>query len=574
MLGLLLVKKPKGITSFSAVAKIKYLTGEKRVGHTGTLDPMATGVLPILLGRATALSNLLLDGNKEYIAKIKLGLVTDTEDITGNVLAENEVSVTQSEIDNALSKFTGSLKQKPPMYSALKKDGVRLYDLARSGKTVEIEQRDIEVFSAKLISPLDNENCFSVKFKVSKGTYIRSLARDIGEYLGCGATLAGLERCEASGFDISKCVDLESLNKDNVFDYILPEQTAVKHLREVFVTKNQAIRFSNGGELDLGRIKLKDISANELLRVYYENQFLGIAKAKLEKGFLAVECVIKKPDFREIAVALGSFDGLHLGHKKVLELPNEYKKVAVTFLKPPKMYFGGNDELLLTFSQKRKALCELGYEEVYKLDFNVVRDIEPNEFLEMLYNKYKPSLISCGFNYRFGKDGKGDTKVLKEFCQEKGIKLNICEEVKHNNETVSSTKIRNLLQEGKIEKANELLNKSFCFSAVVEKGDQRGREIGYPTINQKYPENLVKLKNGVYKSKVMFKNREYEAITNIGIRPTFESDYIISETYIKNFNGDLYGKDVTIVPCEFLREEIKFGSLEELKKQIEQDIKK
>lgn len=574
MLGLLLLKKPKGITSFSAVAKIKYLTGEKRVGHTGTLDPMATGVLPILLGKATALSNLLLDGNKRYIAKIKLGIITDTEDITGEVLAQNEVNIISEQIDEVLKVFTGKLKQKPPMYSALKKNGVRLYELARLGKTVEIEERDIEVFQSKLISPLDSENCFTVEFTVSKGTYIRSLARDIGEYLGCGTTLAELKRCSASGFDISECVDLDDLNKDNIFDYILPEENAVSHLQKVDITQNQAVRFSNGGQLDLQRVKLQNLSDKQLLRVYFEEQFLGISQVDLTNNCLTVECVINKPDFREVALALGSFDGVHLGHKKVLQLPNEYKKVAVTFLKPPKMYFSGKDELLLTFAEKRKALTDLGFEEIYKLDFDALKNISPTAFLEMLYDKYKPKLISCGFNYRFGKNGEGDTNHLAEFCRSKGIKLNICEEVKYQGETVSSTNIRNLLQNGEVEKANLLLNKNFSFTAVVEKGDQRGRGIGFPTINQRYPENLVNLKNGVYKSKVGFKGREYSAITNIGIRPTFESDYIISETYIKDFKGDLYGKDITVIPLKFLRGEIKFNSLQELKKQIEEDIKK
>lgn len=292
MQGLLLLNKPGGITSFSAVSAVKRTACQKRVGHTGTLDPMATGVLPVLLGRATALSSLMLDSDKRYIAKIKLGITTDTEDITGNVLSENVVNITTEELDVALSHFTGKIKQKPPMYSALKKDGVRLYDLARKGETVDIPERDIEIFSIKMLSTLDGDNCFIIDVHVSKGTYIRSLARDIGEYLGCGATLASLERTYAAGFDIDACVNLDELNPENIGEYILNEEIAVKHLREVYITQNQAVRFCNGGQLDFERLKIENISENELFRVKCEDKFLGIGFADFQNKRLGIKCII------------------------------------------------------------------------------------------------------------------------------------------------------------------------------------------------------------------------------------------------------------------------------------------
>lgn len=292
MQGLLLINKPKGITSFSAVSYVKRNAKQKRVGHTGTLDPMATGVLPVLLGRATALSSLMLDADKRYIAKIKLGITTDTEDVTGEVLAEKPVNVTTEQLDLALKHFTGKISQRPPMYSALKKDGVRLYDLARKGQTVDIPERQIEIFSLKKLSDLDGENCFSVEAHVSKGTYIRSLARDIGEYLGCGATLAGLERTYASGFDISSCVDLEKLNEENIGDCILDEEIAVKHFREVIVTENQAVRFCNGGQLDFERLHIENVTENELFRVKCKGKFLGVGFADIENKRIGIKCII------------------------------------------------------------------------------------------------------------------------------------------------------------------------------------------------------------------------------------------------------------------------------------------
>ncbi len=296
MQGLVLINKPKGITSFSAVAKIKRISGEKRVGHTGTLDPMATGVLPVLLGRATTLSSLMLDDDKKYIARVKLGVLTDTDDITGNVIAENKVEVSQGDIDNILQKFVGKISQTPPMYSALKKDGVRLYDLARQGKTVEIKPREIEVFELSVLSPLDSENCFTMLCHVSKGTYIRSLARDIGNALGCGATLSELNRVMTSGFDIEKCILLDNINEENIGNYLLNEEVAVSHLRALSVTKNQAVRFCNGGQLDFGRLGVDDFKENELFRIKYKNQFLGIGYADCQKQQIAIKCIVNYPE--------------------------------------------------------------------------------------------------------------------------------------------------------------------------------------------------------------------------------------------------------------------------------------
>lgn len=272
------------------------------------------------------------------------------------------------------------------------------------------------------------------------------------------------------------------------------------------------------------------------------------------------------------AIALGTFDGLHTAHREVLNLPTGYKKIAVTFKTPPKMYFSGNYEMIMTFEEKCEALKTLGFGEICALDFGEVKDTPLTEFLERIFVKYNPSYISCGFDYRFGKGAEGNVDLLAKYCRQKGIKLNVCSEITYNNQTVSSSMIREFLKNGEIEKANSLLLNPFSFTGEVIEGQKRGRTIGFPTINQKYPEELVKLKFGVYKTKILFDGKEYFGVTNIGIRPTFKSDYVISETYIKDFSGDLYGKNIKTVPLKFLRSEIKFNSAEELKRQIEKDI--
>ncbi len=295
MLGLILLDKPTGMTSFSAVSRIKRLAKEKRVGHTGTLDPMATGVLPILLGRATALSSLLLEGDKGYIAEIKLGVTTDTDDITGNVLSEKEVHITAEQLESALQSFIGIIDQTPPSYSAIKKDGVRLYKLAREGKEVDIPSRKIQVYKAEILESLNDENIFKVEFFVSKGTYIRSLARDLGQKLGCGATLSALRRTKTSQFSIEDCVSLEELNEADIEACILSEETAVSHLKEIYVTQKQAIRFCNGGQLSFDRLGIPTDSfgEKELFRIKHNNLFLGVGYADIKKREIAIKCIIR-----------------------------------------------------------------------------------------------------------------------------------------------------------------------------------------------------------------------------------------------------------------------------------------
>ena len=269
------------------------------------------------------------------------------------------------------------------------------------------------------------------------------------------------------------------------------------------------------------------------------------------------------------ALALGTFDGVHKGHRQVLSLPEDCHKIAVTFSKPPK-----NSSLISTNEDKCRILKEIGIDEIVTLDFEKVKDISATDFLNMICKKYNPTLFSCGFNNRFGKGAKGDTALLSQYCKANDIELKCAEPVTYNGNTVSSTLIREMISNGNLNEANSLLYEPFSFVSEVIKGEQRGRTIGFPTINQRYPENLVKPKFGVYKTKINLDGKEYYGITDIGIRPTFMSDYIISETFIKDFSGDLYGKKLRVIPLEYLREEKKFSSLEELKKQIAEDLRR
>ena len=290
MQGMILLDKPEGMTSFSAVSAVKRIFGEKRVGHTGTLDPMATGVLPILLGRATRLCELMLTADKRYTAEILLGVETDTLDITGNVINETDCDISVAEFESVCSRFIGEYNQVPPMFSALKKGGVRLYDLARQGVEIEREARLVNIKKLDIIEK-SGKNKFIIDVICSKGTYIRSLADDLGKALGVGATLSKLRRTETAGYTADMCVTLDEL-KENPQKFLREADSVVSYCSSVTITDNQTRRFLNGGELFLERVNLDaEVSYGDLIRVYsYDNKFLGLGF--VEGELLKIKCII------------------------------------------------------------------------------------------------------------------------------------------------------------------------------------------------------------------------------------------------------------------------------------------
>lgn len=279
MTGIIPLKKEENMTSFLAVKRVRGIVGEKKCGHTGTLDPMATGVLPVALGGATRFIELLPTHKKAYKATFRLGFVTDTLDIWGAVTEESGKTASYDDVLKVLPQFKGKIKQVPPMYSALKKDGVRLYELARQGVEVEREERECEIFELEVEKIAKNE--FSLYTECSSGTYIRSLIYDIGEALGTGATMTSLNRSFACGISESDCITLHELEnyRDNneLEKVIIPVDKILSEYPEISVTKPQGVRFKNGGELLKQRIK-GEVPLG-LVRVYCENEFLGLGES-------------------------------------------------------------------------------------------------------------------------------------------------------------------------------------------------------------------------------------------------------------------------------------------------------
>ena len=287
-------------------------------------------------------------------------------------------------------------------------------------------------------------------------------------------------------------------------------------------------------------------------------------------------------DFKnqQTAVALGTFDGLHKGHisvinKAVIQRDNGLLPVIMLFSSHPmKILTGKPPKELFSGEIKKREFLKTGCE-IYKIPFEKIRNMSPEEFVrDVLKKELNASFVTCGFNFRFGRDGEGSPETLKALGEKYNIITQVANEVDFENECVSSTRIRKALGKGEAEKANCMLGRYFSYDFTVETGDKRGRLLGFPTINQFFPESFVLPKFGVYASAAYAEGRWYPAATDIGIRPTIGNSAPRSETCILGYSGNLYGTNTEVALLSYLRGEIKFNSLEDLSKQMEKDAEK
>ena len=276
--GIILIDKPKDYTSHDVVAVIKKVSKEK-VGHTGTLDPNATGVLPLLIGKATGISKYLINHDKTYVATLKLGIKTDTADGEGKVLEEKEVPDLEIEdIQKALNKLVGKQEQVPPMYSAIKVNGKKLYEYARQGKEVEVQARTIEIYDAKLIEYNKQETEIVFKVSCSKGTYIRNVCEKVAEKLNTVGFMKELRRTKVGEFDIQNTVNIEDI-KNN---YNLLEENIIT-IEKFFENKEQIELNDKELELFLNGVKLSKDKENNIYRIYTNNKFIGLGMVEDNK---------------------------------------------------------------------------------------------------------------------------------------------------------------------------------------------------------------------------------------------------------------------------------------------------
>lgn len=284
MEGIIVVNKPKGITSFDVIRKLKKILKTKKIGHTGTLDPLATGIMLVCVGRATKLASDLEAKDKIYIADFDIGYATDTYDIEGKKIAENTIEISKENLEQSIKKFIGNIKQIPPMYSAIKIDGNKLYHLARKGIEVERPERNVTIEYINLLDFKDNK--VKIETKVSKGCYIRSLIYDIGQDLGTYATMTALQRKQVGDYSLENSYSLEQIEKmvlNNDFKFLKTIEEIFSYDKYSLQTEKELTLYKNGNT-----VKIKENLENKRYRIYFQNEFVGLANIEnnnLLKGY-------------------------------------------------------------------------------------------------------------------------------------------------------------------------------------------------------------------------------------------------------------------------------------------------
>lgn len=290
MNGVINIFKPKGMTSFDVVREVKKICGTGKVGHTGTLDPEATGVLPVCIGRATKIIDYIMDSRKVYEVEFKLGLKTTTYDDEGEVVETRDTShLSNEEILKAINSFLGEYSQVPPMYSALKQNGVRLYTLARQGIEVEREGRNITIYNIENI--VINNPMVSMKVSCSKGTYIRSLCYDIGEKLGVYATMTELNRAETSVFTQEDSINIKELSSENYYKYLISIEEALNQYDKLNINHKYSKLLLNGVRVGDTRYTNDKVENEKIYRVYDDKKFLGLG-SKNNEGFKMIKLLV------------------------------------------------------------------------------------------------------------------------------------------------------------------------------------------------------------------------------------------------------------------------------------------
>lgn len=280
MMGIINVNKPQDFTSHDVVAVMRKLCGVKKIGHTGTLDPMATGVLVVCIGKVTRVIEYMDGHGKEYLCRVRLGIRTDTYDVWGKTLEKKDTAgITKEMIENALSKFRGKIEQQPPLYSALKVNGRKLYEYARAGQDVEIKKRKVTISDIRLIDLYGSEAVIYVK--CSGGTYIRSICHDLGKMLGCGAAMSALERTASGPFRIGDAVplsELRAMEEDEIEKLLLPADYPLSDFGKIFLESGQANGLIDGKRIEFSPEQIgKETEKAEKYCVYSNGRFIGVA---------------------------------------------------------------------------------------------------------------------------------------------------------------------------------------------------------------------------------------------------------------------------------------------------------
>ena len=587
--GVLIVNKEKGYTSFDAVARLRGIFGQKKIGHLGTLDPEAEGVLPVLLGRATRLADLLAEGSKVYRTVLYLGTETDTQDACGKVLARHPVSCTEEEVREAVMSFAGRSSQLTPMYSARKVGGKKLVDLARQG--IEAERGESEIFIEELKILSLHLPRVTLRVRCSRGTYIRTLCHDIGQKLGCGGLMEELVREESSGFTLREALPLgviESMKlTGHLAEAVLPLESILKDYpdRRLKASAETAARNGNFLSADSFEETLKDKNGALVRVTAPDGLLIGLFRREGSKYRPAVMLL---PDpapahVREPApsvVSIGKFDGMHVGHRKIFEEmrrqadEKHLKTVLFAFSDNP-MNAGEPRAMLLSAPEKKKMAKDLGMDRLVDCPFtDAIRTMSADDFLEkILIGQLGMRSVVAGPDCCFGYKRGGNVEMLRDRAEKLGFTLTVIPKEIRSGEVVSSTRIRELIAQGRMEEAKECLGYPYFIRSRIGHGEHLGTVIGIPTANQRVPDGKLCPPYGVYLSLLAVEGRTLPAVTNIGVKPTAGQGFHLGlETHVLDGEPELYGLMAETRLLHFLRPERKFTDMRKLKEEVERNI--
>lgn len=524
--GFLLIDKPRDWTSHDVVNFVRGRYRLAKVGHGGTLDPMATGLLVLLLGKGTKFSDWVMQGHKIYEGTYTLGRSTNSQDADGETeeIRPLPPNLGRADLEALLPEFTGDILQIPPMVSAIKKDGVPLYKMARRGETIDREPRPVTIYHYEITDVRLPE--VDVRVVCSKGTYIRTLAHDFGQRLGCGAHLSALRRTFSGQFSVTDAVGPDTLRE-----------------WDLETLQSRVLPLPQPGD--------------------------GPVLLPLCQKFTEV------PD-RPTVLAVGAFDGLHLGHQQVmaqarsLAAQHQAQCGLMRFYPHPGrvLYPESAPPLLCSETEIAERLRNLEMDFQLRLPFTpALAQQEPENFLENLRTGV-PGLkgLVVGPNWRFGRQGRGDVQLLKTWAADKGIEIRIAEATLLDGQMISSTRIRNALLAGDLPAATRMLGRPYRLSGGVGHGKKVGRKLGFPTANIIPGLHRLLPPPGVYAMRVHLGKKVYLGGGYLTHPPR------LLEVHLLDFADDLYGTQLDIDLLHFQRPATPISDFDALRQQIARDL--
>jgi riboflavin kinase/FMN adenylyltransferase/tRNA pseudouridine(55) synthase len=592
--GYLVIDKPGGWTSFDVVARARRLLGEKRIGHAGTLDPAATGVLPLAVGLATKTLEFLERASKTYLAEVTFGVETDSHDGDGRVTAVTDAGgLSEDVVEAVLARFRGPGEQIPPMHAAIKIGGRKLYELARQGEEIERAPRPIVIHRLELLAW--NAPTATLQVDCSKGTYIRSLARDLGAATGTGAFLSNLVRLRSGPFHLCQALTIAELAEAALpwsWPWIaIHPDVPVEHWPALILDEPDARRWRQGAMMPAtgaaGPIRAYDTAGDWLGTGHADDTGTGWQPRKVTPAPLlhplseATPTPPPSPPHDRI-VTIGTFDGVHRGHQRLLDqavqrgremgLPVTgvtFEPVPAAVLRPET--FAGR---ISSPEDKLRWLKDAGLDEIVVVPFTPeLSRWSPHEFMTWLKEQTALRELWVGEEFALGKDRTGTVARLTEIGAELGFRVVAVPRLTNGDEVVSSSRIRSAVMDGDVAKARRLLGRPFRVSGEVVHGQHLGRAIGFPTANVAPPPGLAPVADGIYAAWGWLPGdtAPRPAVAYIGSRPTVDGGERMIETHLLDFDGDLYGQTLATDFLERLRPDERFASLDALIAQMQLD---